>query len=433
MEHGYNLITLIGAVAFCVCGCIIQADLTEYRIRSKRARILTTAFTVCYTILVIKMYSMLGAERGGQLYIIFSTVPMLVFFFLVSRYRDGRFLFSFFVTGCVSLSIICLTNLIDSFYPTKGHMVHTFLRLIVFPLTAFINHRYLAPGYRKIQSLVNVGWNTSALILGISYCLMLYTYNYPVLLFKRPYDIPVFVSINVCIWLFIISSTRTLLALQESHEAKKRQDLFTLQIDSIKNLIVQTGKTDERLKIERHNLRHRYNTLSGLLKENNISGALEYIDSAAGHLEDTKQIRYCQNTLINAAFHAYASIAEDYGIRLETELDIPEELYVNSEELSVVFANALENAINAVKKLPEEKRIIRCKCISHPQLMLQIKNPFEGKLLLNEEGIPISGRKGHGIGTWSIMSYCEKYNAICDYSVQENLFLFRLAHTSGQE
>ena len=71
--------------------------------------------------------------------------------------------------------------------------------------------------------------------------------------------------------------------------------------------------------------------------------------------------------------HEIANVMGTDGI--EYMLQATEDLPVDAAELSTVFANALENAIHAVKQLPSEQRVIRCKYIRHPQLMFRVANP----------------------------------------------------------
>lgn len=61
---------------------------------------------------------------------------------------------------------------------------------------------------------------------------------------------------------------------------------------------------------------------------------------------------------------------------------IPETLPVDSAELSICFANALENAIKACEKLPTNERKIIIRCIHKPAFMFEIKNPYQGKVSL---------------------------------------------------
>lgn len=406
MNDNYTLITVLGAVASCIFAIISISELIEFRFEKKASYLAIWIYSVFHILMVLAIYNRFGSATGGQLYMIFGTIPPVIFFFIISLYRDGRLFFCFFAVQIILLTVIDLTNLIDSFFPTKGHMVHSILRIVLFPALFFLIRRYISGPYHQIQSLIYTGWNKIAVISGLFYILLVYTYNYPALLYERPSDIPIFLLIIVIAFCYLFQTISILYTIQEKHELEKRETLFAQTIDSIKSRIRQTEIAEKQLSRERHDLHHRYNTILSLLNKQDIDSAAEYVNSSALHLEETRHPVYCENAIICATIEIYAALAGDYGISLDLKLDIPKELPVSSEELSVVFANALENAINAAKLLPEGKRFIRIKCISRPNLMLQIKNPVSGHIRFDRNGIPVTDKKGHGVGIWSIEQYC---------------------------
>ncbi len=58
--------------------------------------------------------------------------------------------------------------------------------------------------------------------------------------------------------------------------------------------------------------------------------------------------------------------------------------------------------------------------------MLRIENAFTGSVSFNEDGIPITQEQGHGIGTRSIVAFCEKYGSFYDFSAEENKFVLKI-------
>jgi hypothetical protein len=58
--------------------------------------------------------------------------------------------------------------------------------------------------------------------------------------------------------------------------------------------------------------------------------------------------------------------------------------------------------------------------------MLQIRNSFDGIVAFDEEGIPLTTRKGHGFGTRSIVTFCDQNNAFYEFLAEEKEFTLRL-------
>lgn len=128
----------------------------------------------------------------------------------------------------------------------------------------------------------------------------------------------------------------------------------------------------------------------------------------------------CENPALDAIIRYYLEKAREKGIQTEYHLDIPARLSVSDAELSVVFANALENAIRACENLGEGKsKKIMISCASRPKFVMQISNTC-GKVSFNQDGFPISSREGHGLGIKSIQAFAEKNNALLDYELNKD-------------
>lgn len=190
--------------------------------------------------------------------------------------------------------------------------------------------------------------------------------------------------------------------------------------------VEQILQTERQLAIQRHDLRHRFQTLDAMLQQEQVQEARAYIDVAEEALQDTTVKRWCLNPVLDAVFAFYFRQAETEGIRIEADMNIPVQLHIDAAELSTVFANALENAIHAVRRLPEAERVIRCKCIQYPQLMFRVSNPYAGEVRFDENHRPMTEHQAHGIGTRSIAAYCEKHGAFCEYQAENGWFTVQI-------
>lgn len=168
-------------------------------------------------------------------------------------------------------------------------------------------------------------------------------------------------------------------------------------------------------------------TVASLLEKNERDTALKYIGQSQQHLDSLQLSRWCKNPILDAILSSYFQQIEAEGIRLDTQIAITDDLQVSAADLSIVFANALENAINACRKMPMGKRQIIFKCISKPQLMMEVSNSYSGDVIINSYGLPVATERGHGIGTRSIAAFVEKYKALCDYQVKDGWFRLRIS------
>lgn len=181
------------------------------------------------------------------------------------------------------------------------------------------------------------------------------------------------------------------------------------------------------MRIQRHDIRHQLQTIAALVQTGDCATALDYIGASQAGLDTAKPRSYCTNPTLDAVLVNMAVRAEALGISMEMSVALPDRLPVDALELSIVFANALENAIQAVQKMPPDRRRILCKSVTQPQFIMEISNPYAGEVRFDREGLPISEKSDHGIGTRSIVAFAEKYHALYQFRTEKGWFKLRLA------
>ena len=183
---------------------------------------------------------------------------------------------------------------------------------------------------------------------------------------------------------------------------------------------------EDALRIERHDLRHRLRTAAELVAQGKHQEALAFIDDAQRRLDEQKTLHWCEPPVLNAVFSSYFDQAARQGILVDAQIDLSGELPVPEAELAIILANALENAVHACGELPQDERKLRCKIIRRPSLMFEIANPCARTLHFDSQGLPVSRQKGHGVGVQSIVTFCKKYGAACQYEQQDGWLFLRV-------
>ena len=398
----------------------------EYRLSVKKTALLMLCFMLPVTAFQVWYLLCVGPAKMAQNIFLTMALPCVAFYFPLAKYRDGRFFYSFFLACDVNAAITVVTYLLDYYLPGDCYAVMLVSRLIAFPLVEWAAYKWLRGPYLAVQRGVKKGWFAFAATAAMFYLLLIGQFSYPTMISERPQYIPLLLltvvlipCINGCIFFALFRQ-------QELYESRDREQLLRMQTESLRSRVEQTARSEERIAIARHDLRHRFQVLDGLLKQGDTAEAERYLAAGIGELAKAETKRWCRNPILNAMFSAYFGMAEAEGVRVEAELDIPTELSVDETELSTVFANALENAVYAVRALPEERRVIRCKCIRFPRLMFRISNPYAGEVRFDSDGLPVSPVEGHGLGTRSIAAYCEKHGAMCAYSAEGGWFTVQI-------
>ncbi|MBR2928773.1 MAG: GHKL domain-containing protein [Oscillospiraceae bacterium] len=368
----------------------------------------------------------LGLEVQGQLSLITATIPSLLYFWIVAKDRGGRFFFTFCLVDTVMIWVMSITGIVDIFIGNTGFWTFV-LRIISFPIMLVLAWRWARKPYLRLLNTVARGWWLFAAMTGLFYVAMTIMIGIPTNLRLRPEDIPATVLVMVLLPLVYATIFRVLGQQQELFDTQERQRTLEVQAAMVEQRADEFRRMEDKIRIERHDLRHRFQAVYTMLQNGQSQEAMEYINDAQDILHEADVEHYCTHPVLDAILVAYFQRAKEMGIQVETELAIPDNLPVPAAELSTVFANALENMIHAVQTLPAEERKIVCKCIHTPRLMIEFSNPCAEEVQIDADGLPIAKGMGHGIGTRSIAAFAEKNRAVYSFRMEDGWFKLQLA------
>ena len=372
------------------------------------------------------LLSIMEQAAFGKIVLFLMVLPSFALFIYLAKHRDFRFVFTFCLADTISAEIILLSLIFNAYFTPDTNIVMALIRIIGFPLVEYIIIKKLRKLYFEVQDSLEKGWGVFSLVAIVFYGMMLFMTSWPTLITERPEDMVVMLMILVLMPVMYLNIFQILSHQNRLHNIKREQELWQMQSVHMQKQLEQMAETEACIRMERHNLRHRLQTIDAMLQKEEVQEVRDYIHSVQKNLENPDEERYCKNAILNAVFSSYLKQAKNKGISVKTSLNISDELPIEVEALSVVIANALENAIHACEKLPEKERFIKCRCIAEPQFMLQISNTFDGNIKLDEEGRPLAAKEGHGIGTRSILAFCEKNHAMLDYKIEDNIFALRI-------
>lgn len=183
------------------------------------------------------------------------------------------------------------------------------------------------------------------------------------------------------------------------------------QFTSTENYIRLAQESRQRMEALYQEKRELLAYLLERVQQKDRDGVLHCIDKLGERFNTTKLPQYCQNPVINAALTVYFAKAREWGIPVTIAADLPPGLEC-SVDLSIVLSNLVENALLASQKQPREKRNITVLALHQAGVLnILVKNLFDAPMELDENGLPVTHVKGHGIGMKSLVRFQDKYGA----------------------
>ena len=177
---------------------------------------------------------------------------------------------------------------------------------------------------------------------------------------------------------------------------------------------------------ESRTLRHDFRQHVRVLKALAGAGKTEELAEYLATLDDSSAVlvRYCQNPTVDALASHYTAEAETQNARIDWTLELPEALNMRASDFCSILGNLVENAIQAVAKLPEEQRYIQvvARMLSDQMIGISVENPYLGRVRLRSDGLPAVRRRSHGIGLHSVAATVKKYDGTMDLDVADGFF-----------
>ena len=223
----------------------------------------------------------------------------------------------------------------------------------------------------------------------------------------------------------------TLLYLQSAlfKKSSMRKELETIQLlwHQQKGQYQLSKETIELINHKCHDLKHQVQAIRAVKDEKERETYLEKIEKS---VQIYSAIVRTGNEILDTILTEKSLICENSGIHINCVADGSLLAFMNPVDLYTLFGNALDNAIEAVRKLEsKEKRVIDIMLYERQSfLMLQIVNPMCGEVKF-EEGLPLTtkAKNGyHGYGMKSMLHTIQKYEGHLTTEVKNGCFYFNV-------
>lgn len=389
----------------------------------KRWTILAVYSTMLLVMAIIfVVYQVTGLETTIQIYTFITHIPSLLLLMVFSRFRGWRMvfqllsvvLFCFFIQHGAGLAYYLSNNI---WILILSYTILT-LGVIIFLI------RFLRPLFLRALLTLKRGWWLMCLVIVLYYIIIIYLIPGYVGITLNTTLLKLAISLLMVgfysILMFLFSNT-----LKES-EARHEVQLSALQLSALKSRMETVKATEDIIRMDRHDLRHRLQVVTELVSRGDTETALDFLDAAQKRLDEQKEVHWCRPPILDAVFSSYFDQAQRKNIQVKAKISLPDTLPIDEGELAIVLANALDNAIQANIQLPYKQREICCKMVATPSVMLELSNPFDGKVTFDDQGLPATQKEGHGLGVQSISAFCRKSGAVCQFEVVDGWFRLRL-------
>lgn len=174
-----------------------------------------------------------------------------------------------------------------------------------------------------------------------------------------------------------------------------------------------------------HDLNNHLNLLWQLLNEGKIEEAKTYISNISEPVRHMQKVTWTGVDLVDVVLNSKIEVMQEKNIAYQVNVELPQNTGISEADICTILSNLLDNAIEAVEKLPRQETPVRVTMRSiRKMLFIQISNPCIG-IEIPEGGLPETSKKEkerHGWGLWNVADLAEKYQGTFQVESEKGIF-----------
>ena len=196
---------------------------------------------------------------------------------------------------------------------------------------------------------------------------------------------------------------------KEMQEDRRGQELVLNQTNDMKRHIEEVEKLYQDIRSLRHDMGNHIQTLEHLVALNNMDDAAQYMEYLKNKWNEVSPAIKTGNPVTDVILMEKLREADEKNISFTADFHYPQNTKLNVFDLSVILNNALNNCLENVNGSSPYINISSFQ--KNSIFMIIVKNSFEGRLDLDDGGLPWTTKteNGHGIGLNNILRVAKMY------------------------
>lgn len=352
----------------------------------------------------------------GSLNVLFT----FAVFFLLSLFYRSSLLFRIFISIlCVSIIGICeifvLFLISTIFSMTTEEIILSqsmqFMGIIVSKLLTYAIITIICRLFKKMK-YVNSGTYWLMIFMVFAHSLLSVF-----LIFRLSYEVDnnSYAQLALIYSLGLMLITFIILKLYDKNIEQSKvifsQERYQHQLKAQEKYIGEITLAQTKLRKIRHDINNHLIIIEELFRKGQNEDGINYVRSLSNGLNSDRTMVYSGNIALDAILNSKLTLAQSKKINVKYKVNISNEFPMNSTDISIVFGNALDNAIEACERLDSEKKEINL-VISNLNMntcFVKIINSYDNHhSVINKTSK--KDKANHGFGIDNINDVLKKYD-----------------------
>ena len=390
---------------------------------NRRQKRLIIALCPLFLLIQAPCWLILGEGTTKQLYPLIVHLPLVLILILALKKPVGIAL----VSVCTAYLCCQLPRWADLMVTAVTHsslVGEIRYTLAIYPVFLLLRRYFVRPAYSAMTA------SHQSLLLFGSLPVAYYFYDYATVVYSDVLSTDIR-ALNefpptalIVFYVMFLSAYHK--QMQTRADAELQRSMLEAELKQAEVEMEGLRSVETQVAVYQHDMRHHLTAIDGFLNAEQPQQAKEYIQKVQADVASITPRHFCENELVNLLCSSFTDKAARMGARFTVEAKLPKELSISDTELCSILSNGLENALHAIATLEGPLKWVELYCgVRLNKLLIEIKNPYAGEIAMRD-GLPVSGREGHGYGCRSIQSIAAQNGGLCTFDTEHGVFTLRV-------
>ncbi len=398
--------------------------------RKKNLLFLLSVFSILLAIYNYLLFFK-GFDAAFNSVFILLTIPGFILYFIISKYKDGRLVFSYFFSDSMLSIFNFLTYVIGIHFFKELTVPFIIVRDVSMIIFALLFNLLYIPKIRKALNTKDVNWNIIALIAAFAGVYIYFELAREGSMLNRQNELFPITLTFLLLCIVFLTLLWTLVKIREKEQQniellKKENalDLVRTQLKQVDSTYQQINQTYDKVRMLRHDINKEISIIQALCDEGDIDKVKEYTSKLTKKVPIQNFIKYSKSHMLNSILNHYKSILEKEKIlnKFTIIYNILDETITS--DICIIISNTIDNAIEATIK--SENRFIDISIKQDENsILISVKNSYNEQYLKTSNNKLISTKKdtqNHGLGLKIIEHIITSYYGNMIYTTENSIF-----------
>lgn len=392
---------------------------------SAAAVVLTQAVMMALSVCMRAQNWFQGTQSVILIYLCGYVASMLVFggayVFFMSGSEPAKSLFTVSTYYSFWTLIYLAISMATHTFAGAGNWAVWGLRFVLNLGPLFLYERLLKQKLMRMYKEIRIGYKTAAAVSSFAFFVMTIVifYNQSV---KRHDLLHMAMIFSASSMMLVIHIQLFYYIVQQDYGSRLKQ--MELHEKYLRAQVNSYEQMEQSARQTRHDFRHHNMIVAEYAREKDYQAILTYLQEYEAREGEKYSVDFCSNHVVNNLLVAYVNRARQEGVDVSADIRLGETTEISDYDLVTIFANILENAVNACGRETGKCRLEITLQQKSGKLVFVCKNTCTAEVMF-KNGIP-RNQERIGVGIKSVLMSVEKYDGSVSFDVADGMFICRI-------